>query len=445
MDIRPWKEIQEVLPPLSTIEKERLKRSIELEGIRDAIKVLPDGRIIDGHHRWELSGSKDVPYVILDMLEHRAFELALSLNRDRRQMSNEQLKEVRRKWAEHRKKLQELARQLRQEEGLTQAETAERLGIAQQTISDWENEVIHITDDENAGNMYHPDLRFKITKEDRYAIHDRHTDGESQRQIAADYHVSQPTVLRAVRTVERALKKQQEREANASSGDSHIELYHNDTFLVIPSLTDNSIALVATDPPYNVTENDWDRIGTDEQYILFTHRWLEAIRPKLTENYHLFLFCSPQYQAQIELLLVGNDWPLQSRIIWWHRNMSKGRDVADKFISTWDMLFHCGTHSLNWDPKWNEERFDVQSFAAPQSNFDEGKHHPTAKPVGLIEHIVNLGSRPGDIVLDPFAGGGTTGQACANIGQRRCILVEKKDEFCAVIEKRLDIERIKGD
>jgi len=83
----------------------------------------------------------------------------------------------------------------------------------------------------------------------------------------------------------------------------------------------------------------------------------------------------------------------------------------------------------------------VQKYAAPQSNFAEGKNHPTAKPVGLIEHFVRIGSKPGDIVLDMFAGGGTTGKACTNVGQRRCILVEKSNEYCTNIETRLSIKR----
>jgi len=220
-----------------------------------------------------------------------------------------------------------------------------------------------------------------------------------------------------------------------------VKLYQDDALQRIPLLADDSIALIATDPPYNTTENEWDKIGTDEEYLDFTRCWLEATRPKLKADYHLFVFCAPEYQARVEQLLIANDWPLKSRIIWEYRNLAMGRDVADKFISNWQMCFHCGTHSLNWSQNWSKERFEVQEYATPQSNFKEGRHHPTAKPVGLIELLVRVGSKTGDVVLDMFAGGGTTGEACKNVGQRQCILIEKSPDYCDVIEQRLNIKR----
>jgi site-specific DNA-methyltransferase (adenine-specific) len=226
-----------------------------------------------------------------------------------------------------------------------------------------------------------------------------------------------------------------------------IKLYHGDAFEVVPQLEDGSVPLVTTDPPYNVTEEEWDKIGTDEEYLDFTRRWLAAVRPKLAKDYHLFFLCAKKYRADIEILLREEGWPILSRLTWWHKNMSKGRDVTEKFISASDEIFHCGTHPLNWHPDWDEKRQDVLEFAVPQSNFKEGKHHPTAKPVELFELFVKIGSKPGDLVLDLFAGGGTTGQACTNVGQRRCILIEEEGEFCKDTENRLGIKRqkISGD
>jgi adenine-specific DNA-methyltransferase len=59
--------------------------------------------------------------------------------------------------------------------------------------------------------------------------------------------------------------------------------------------------------------------------------------------------------------------------------------------------------------------------------------HPCQKPQGLLEHIVSASSRPGDLVLDPFAGSGVTGHACAALG-RRCLLIEENPHWCRVIE-----------
>lgn len=220
-----------------------------------------------------------------------------------------------------------------------------------------------------------------------------------------------------------------------------VKLYKDDALQRIPLLADGSVSLVVTDPPYNVTEHTWDKIGTDDEFLAWTKEWLEVTRPKLAQNYHLFVFCDSQYQARIETLLLDNGWPLKSRIVWEYRNLVKGRDVKDKFICNWQMIFHCGTHALNWPQDWDDRRFAVQTHATPQTNFNEGKVHPTQKPESLIRLFVKLGSAPGDIVLDMFAGGGTTGAACISVGQRQCVLIEQEEQFCQAIEKRLKVSR----
>jgi len=63
-------------------------------------------------------------------------------------------------------------------------------------------------------------------------------------------------------------------------------------------------------------------------------------------------------------------------------------------------------------------------------------HHPTVKPVALMEYLVKLVTPAGAIVLDPFMGSGTTGIACANLG-RHFIGVEKEAEYFAIAEKRI--------
>lgn len=218
-----------------------------------------------------------------------------------------------------------------------------------------------------------------------------------------------------------------------------VKLYHDDALQRIPLLPDGSIALVVADPPYNVTSYAWDQIGPD--YLVWMDEWLTALRPKLAGEYHLFVFCDPDYAAPIEMMLRAGNWPIKSRIVWEYRNLVNGRDVTDKFIENWQMCFHCGNHALNWPPQWDDSRFMVQHHATPQSNFTEGKNHPTAKPLELYKLLVTVGSKPGDVVLDPFAGGGTTGRACAAIGQRRCTLIEREDKYCVEIEKILGIRR----
>jgi DNA modification methylase len=221
-----------------------------------------------------------------------------------------------------------------------------------------------------------------------------------------------------------------------------VKLYCDDAAKRIPQLDDNSIALVVTDPPYNVTDYDWDDKGTPDEYVQWLIGILELLKPKLKQDYHLFMFCAPQHEAVIEIALRNAGWPIKSKVIWEYRNLVQGRDVKDKFIVNYQPCFHIGTHALNWSPEWSDKRFAVQNHAAPQSNFKDGKDHPHQKPIELIELFVKIGSSPGDIVIDMFAGSGTTGTACNNLGARRCVLIEQDDDYCSVIERKLKIRRI---
>jgi site-specific DNA-methyltransferase (adenine-specific) len=63
-------------------------------------------------------------------------------------------------------------------------------------------------------------------------------------------------------------------------------------------------------------------------------------------------------------------------------------------------------------------------------------YHPTEKPIKLLELLINESSDEGDIILDCFAGSGTTGIACKNTN-RNCILIEKETIYIDIIKERL--------
>lgn len=215
-----------------------------------------------------------------------------------------------------------------------------------------------------------------------------------------------------------------------------VDLIQGDMLEVLPRLG-KTFDLVIADPPYNVTPYDFDQFGSRANFLSEVNLWLEAIRAVLKPDFNLFLFCAPTYAADIELLLRTLELPVQSRLIWHRRNMAMGSDATYKFIDTWEMVFHCGNRALNWSPEWSDERFDVQTFPVPQSNFTDARWHPTQKPIELIERLVRFGSYPGDAVLDPFAGAGTTGLTCLNTGYRHCTLVELSKDYVDAARARL--------
>ena len=78
----------------------------------------------------------------------------------------------------------------------------------------------------------------------------------------------------------------------------------------------------------------------------------------------------------------------------------------------------------------------VGSSQVLEFNNPRNKLHPTEKPVELMEIMINNSTKEGEVVLDPFAGSGTTGLACKNTG-RNYILMEKEQEYIDIINKRL--------
>ena len=213
------------------------------------------------------------------------------------------------------------------------------------------------------------------------------------------------------------------------SESSHVKLYKGDMLRVLADL--GKFDLVVTDPPYGVTDWEWDE--------LYTREWLEAIVPHLSTEYNLFWFCSPKFAADAELVFRDLGLPIQSRIVWHRRNMARGSKADGRFIDSWEMILHAGNRSLNFPEEWSDAWFDVQTFAVPQTNFTDKKLHPTQKPEGLIQRLVEFGSFAGDKILDPFAGAGTTGLVTPD--DREVVLIEREEGYVGIIEGRLGIRR----
>ena len=213
------------------------------------------------------------------------------------------------------------------------------------------------------------------------------------------------------------------------SEKNYLHLYKGDMLDVLPSL--DKFDLVVTDPPYGVTDIEWDNLDTDN--------WIKAIIPHLEDKFNIFWFCSPKHAADIEMLFRLNDLPIQSHIVWHRRNMSMGSQSKNKFVDSWEMILHSGNRELNFPQEWSEAWFDVQTFAVPQTNFTDKKLHPTQKPEALIERLITFGSYPGDKILDPFSGSGTTGAVCPD--DRDCTLIEKEEGYIGITEGRLGVKR----
>ncbi len=190
------------------------------------------------------------------------------------------------------------------------------------------------------------------------------------------------------------------------------------------------------DPPYNTGRMDWDSFDGNAEFLHFTREWIGMAFGALRPAAHAFIFCPSEYSADVEIILRDLGHRPKSRIVWHHRNLSQGRVVTDRLARTYEIVFHCGDSALHFADEWDDRRFDVQTFAVPQTNFGDEKLHQAQKPFELIRWLVELGTVPGARVLDPFCGAGTTAVVCRDLG-RLCVTLEKDPEFAAIARGRL--------
>jgi adenine-specific DNA-methyltransferase len=205
---------------------------------------------------------------------------------------------------------------------------------------------------------------------------------------------------------------------------------HADCITALAEIPNESIDFVVTDPPYlvNYRPRDGRKCLNDGN-----SDWL---RPAFGELYRILKSDS--------FLATFYGWPAIDRFmqVW---KASGFRPVSHL---TWTKS-HCSREG--YTKSFHEVGFLLAKGSPPRPpeplpdvlpwEYTGNKHHTNEKPVIAIRPLIETYSTPGDIVLDPFAGSGTTGLA-AKICGRRFILIEKVRHCCQVAERRLELYQI---
>jgi len=249
---------------------------------------------------------------------------------------------------------------------------------------------------------------------------------EQALSLRYDYGLSQPSIVARLGIPQRTISHWVSHNSGIDGSHNSTKITHleGDCLELLKGVPDKSVDCLLTDPPYSVMDDyEWDKKDVD-----FYHQWLSQVKPKLKGRHTGFVFFDARRLYEFEAIL-RHYFPIQNRIIWIRKNMSKGRVVKNSFISSYEVVFYFGNRELDLPKNWGAERFDSCEYAVPQSNFNDKKLHPTQKPINLILHLLKVGSYPGDVVLDCFAGSGVVGRACKIIGNRKCILIEKEPEY----------------
>jgi len=204
-------------------------------------------------------------------------------------------------------------------------------------------------------------------------------------------------------------------------------LYCGDCNDILPHMPGKSSDLIITDPPYGVLDIEWDKVSL----IPFTKRWWYNLQRIKKENSSFYIFWSQKYLKE-GLEIFNPDRVL----IWHHPNLAIPTNKM--FLWTYDPVFYITYGKPVFNAVFtNGENTDVLRFAKPQSNYKGDKRlHPTQKPLELIKLFIKLSSNEDSIIIDPFAGSGTT-LVVSELLKRRWIGMEINEEYCEIIKRRL--------
>lgn len=256
--------------------------------------------------------------------------------------------------------------------------------------------------------------------------------------------------------------------ASASLGlDSFLDtIIRGDCVAALDRLPAASVDLVFADPPYNLqlegalsrpdqskvdaVDDAWDRFDSFEAYDAFTRAWLLACRRVLKPSGALWVIGSYHNIFRVGAILQDLGFWIQNDVIWRKTNpmpnfrgarfqnahetlIWAGRDRKAKgLIFNYDAL-KAANDDLQMRSDW---LFPICTGAERLKGEDGSKTHPTQKPEALLARILTATSMPGDVVLDPFFGSGTTGAVAKKLG-RRFIGVERETAYIEAATARI--------
>jgi site-specific DNA-methyltransferase (adenine-specific) len=224
-------------------------------------------------------------------------------------------------------------------------------------------------------------------------------------------------------------------------------LVNADCLDVLRHVRENSVDLIFADPPFNVgyKYDRYDDRRDPDEYLSWCEKWIAACWQCLRPSGSIFVAIGDEFAGHFKVIL-DTFFDPRNWIVWHYTfgvycDTKFGRGHAHVFYHT------KGKKGFTWNPdeirepsarqlKYNDKRAnpkgrvpcDVWNFPRVCGTFKERTGHPCQMPESLLERIVKVSSNPNDVVLDPFAGSGTT-LAVANKLGRRFIGCEISDAY----------------
>jgi modification methylase len=224
--------------------------------------------------------------------------------------------------------------------------------------------------------------------------------------------------------------------------------------------------LVFADPPYNLqlggellrpdnskvdaVDDDWDHFASFEAYDAFTKDWLSACRRVLKPDGSLWVIGSYHNIFRVGAILQDLGFWILNDVIWRKSNPMPNFKGA-RFTNAHETLIWAARsrgprrYTFNYDAmKMANDELQMRSdwtlaLCTGEERIkgaDGQKAHPTQKPEALLHRVLLASSKPGDLVVDPFFGAGTTGAVAKRLG-RRFVGIEREPAYVAIARERI--------
>lgn len=215
-----------------------------------------------------------------------------------------------------------------------------------------------------------------------------------------------------------------------------ITIFNADCLEVLPAL--ETVDHVITDPPFSQTTHAGARTYSSMdaeviEFASFTEDQVFDVLRRASFITRRWIIASVDWRHMSRLEAVNEEKKAPLRFIRfgvWVKPDGAPQFSGDRPATGWEAV--AIMHSTANAPKWN----GGGHRAVWVENIDKSGIHPTAKPIGLIREWVEKFTDPGDLILDPFMGSGTTLRAAADLG-RRAIGIEINEDYCRIAVERL--------
>lgn len=269
-------------------------------------------------------------------------------------------------------------------------------------------------------------------------------------QLIVARHAADPEVRKATSLKEavKIIKKKEDAKQNAALAIAHgavfksssHQLFNEDCLAWMATAAYQQFNLIITDPPYGINAHEFNDsgVGSDaaahfyddspESWSALMKVLPGALASVATVDAHAYLFCDFDRFPELRLRMSEAGWIVHRTPIIWHN--------PDGFRAPWPEHGPQRKYELILYARRGERKVNKLLGDVIECRKDSALGHPAQKPVALIENLLARSARPGDRVLDPFAGSGATIEACNN-HKLACTAIEKDVAAYGIALKRL--------